>query len=475
MNSTDLLDRIDQIAATSSTSAKAELVEALLGESELARQVVKAALDPFITFGLTPTKSKTFGSRSFDEISPQPWVMLHQLSKRELTGAAAKTAVKNILEDLEPKSSELLWRILKKDLRAGFSKNTVNRVMPGTIPTFDVMLSKPYEEKRVKVFPVAVEPKLDGMRAMFLVKDGAAKGFTRVGNHIPSLDYLSDLIAEMVRAAAKTAVEKAPGDKLMELYAKMLGARGATAALDAEITTGGHFNEASGEVRRKSADAENAIINLFDALPYNLATSSENEIKIPFKARRKFAEFIAGFAPEGLIVKMTDLRLANSHEEIQAIYEEHRANGLEGAMVKPLDAHYVKSKGFLWMKMKAEETEDLRITGWFEGEAGTKLEGKFGGLLVEREHEGKMVEVKIGGGFKEHEREELEPLLRADSAGVTPVTEKNKVLYRGGAGRQVLGRLAEIEFHEITPDGSLRHPRFVRFRDDKDENLKDAA
>ena len=449
MNSTDLLDRIDQIAATSSTTAKAELVEALLTESSFAREIVKYALDPFITFGLVPKKVKTTGTDAFTEESTWVWVLLDKLAKRELTGNDAKQNVQTALEYLEPKSAELLWRILKKDLRAGFSKNTVNRVMPGTIPTFDVMLSKPYEEKRVKVFPVAVEPKLDGLRSMFLVKDSEARGFSRVGNHFPALDYLSDAIVEMVTRATATAITKAGECKIHALYAKMLGGDAGTpkVALDAEVTTGS-FNKTSGDVKRKDEDAEDAVINLFDALPYNLATSSENEIKIPFKARRKFAEFIAKHAPEGLRVEMTDLRLANSHEEIIAIYNEHRAAGLEGAMVKPLDAHYVKSKGFLWMKIKACETEDLRITGWFTGEEGTRLEGKFAGFTVDRNG----VTVRIGGGFKHHELEEF---------------NEDPDSYKG--------RLIEIEFHEVTPDGSLRHPRFVRFRDDKDELLKDVA
>ena len=33
------------------------------------------------------------------------------------------------------------------------------------------------------------------------------------------------------------------------------------------------------------------------------------------------------------------------------------------------------------------------------------------------------------------------------------------------SGQSVIGRLIEVKYHEITPDGSMRHPRFARVRD----------
>lgn len=35
--------------------------------------------------------------------------------------------------------------------------------------------------------------------------------------------------------------------------------------------------------------------------------------------------------------------------------------------------------------------------------------------------------------------------------------------------------MIEVEFHEVTPDGSLRHSRFNRFRDDKQDEPIDMA
>jgi ATP-dependent DNA ligase len=461
MNSAELFDRIEEIAGNASRTVKEELVLKLLEESELARQVIKLTYDPFITFGITPKKAKKNGDGVFDTETPQPWIMLHQLRNRELTGNAATDAVSIMLQALEPKSSQLLWRILSKDMRAGFTQNTVNRAMPGTIPVFEVMLSKEFEEKRVKQWPVAVEPKLDGFRGLWLVKPDKAQAFSRVGNHFPALDHLGDHLTNMVTMALVVAKrEAANGSEIHKVYEKLLGTDKPYLAVDSEVTTGS-FNKTSGDVRRQSADAEDAVINVFDAIPYKLMVGDGKEIAIPFKLRRQFVEFLVSCKVGDAPIVATPLVLANSVEEIYAVYNANRAAGLEGAMVKPLDAPYAKKKSHLWMKMKACETEDLRVTGWFEGKEGTKLEGKFGGFIVDREG----VEVRIGGGFSDAEREEFLEAVIAD-APINPDIHS--------VPRKCIGRLIEVEFHEVTPDGSLRHPRFVRFRDDKDEMLRAA-
>jgi ATP-dependent DNA ligase len=158
---------------------------------------------------------------------------------------------------------------------------------------------------------------------------------------------------------------------------------------------------------------------------------------------------------------------ARSHDEVIAIYEKHRDTKLaaflardndserreekfktllaslgdkvlEGAIVKPLDGLYELKRTWGWMKLKAEETEDLRVVGVFEGEG--RFQGMLGGLIVDRNG----VSVRVGGGFSDEQRREL---------------------WSGGV--KVCNRLIEVEFHEVIKEtGSLRHPRFLRFRDD---------
>lgn len=466
LNSNAILQVLIEIGKTSSRTAKEDILRQHI-DDPMMQEVVRIAYDPFITFGLTPPEPpEKSGMANFSMDDAQPWITLHRLAKRELTGNAAKATVEVLLAGYDGESAALLWRILRKDLRCGITEKTINTVLPGTVPTFDVMLSKAFEAKRVKAWPVAVEPKLDGLRALCIVKGGTGKFFSRVGNHFPSLDHLGPLMVQIVTDAWQEANRDKGVSKISEVYYKLLGGdAGPSLAIDSEVTTGS-FNKTTGDVRRKSEEASDSIINVFDAVPAEkMLANGTPEIKIPFKIRRAFAQWVVKNARPGAPIQMTDLRMANSVEEIEAIYAEHREAGLEGAMVKPLDASYVKKKGHLWMKMKAEETEDLRVIGWQTGEPGTRFEGKFATFIVDY----KGVQVSVGG-ISHELLAEWDVLARAIPSGA-PFAVKNKVRTLFDEPQ----RLIEVEYHEVTPDGSLRHPRFVRFRDDKDDQLKIAA
>ena len=120
--------------------------------------------------------------------------------------------------------------------------------------------------------------------------------------------------------------------------------------------------------------------------------------------------------------------------------------------------------------MKAEENEDLTVIGVFMGQAGTKNVNTIGGVIVDRNG----VSVRVSGLTDEMRALIWERWQRdAVILGVTPDVGFAGAQYAEIVGKsdigtfEVLGIVAEIEYHEVTRDGSLRHPRFVRWRHDK--------
>jgi hypothetical protein len=105
----------------------------------------------------------------------------------------------------------------------------------------------------------------------------------------------------------------------------------------------------------------------------------------------------------------------------------------------------VLRQGDKWIKVKPEETYDVRVIGAFEGEG--KHKGRLGGLITSRG--------RVGTGFTDEERENIWAWYTTGHGGEYP--------------GPLEGRIIEVGFMSLTADGKFRHPRFERFRDDKDE------
>jgi len=136
-------------------------------------------------------------------------------------------------------------------------------------------------------------------------------------------------------------------------------------------------------------------------------------------------------------IKVVNHDVVKSKAEIFDKYREYREQGFEGAMVKQLHGRYENKRSIAWMKMKEVETYDVVCVGYFEGLG--RLTGTLGGIIIELDG----VKIRVGGGFSDADRDHI---------------WHNRDKYRG--------TVCEIAGQERTPDGSLRHPRFITWRTD---------
>lgn len=502
---------IEEIGATSSRAEKEELVASLVA-SDLGRFVVKWAYDPMITYGIKPGATESSGKLNleFKQVLIEP--LLVKLASRELTGKAAEAEVAEVMQALNKDGARLLFLVLSKDLKCGIAESTINGVMPGLIPIFSVARANSYEAKKIKSWPQKAEFKLDGQRNTLLVRNGQGGFFTRSGKIVPALEFL---VAPVLRAAKWMLT--LPADHISEdlralLTNNILGGE-LNFMLDGEAMMG-LFAE-RGALSRKGKDAEGAELHLYDILTYDDFDAVETAGPVLADRRNQLAEFVT-LAKRALgengPIQIVPQYFVNSDDEAQAFFERalnttlasYLARGnaareeellkttideatgepkmLEGAVIKDPKAQYLKKKSNAWLKLKAEETEDLRIVGFFNGQEHTKLEGTTGGVIVMRDG----VEVRMSGMRDPVRAEMYEAWLHdAEVLGVGRhpgfkghTEDLSLIMELHEAGRlRLLGRLAEVKFHEVTPDGSLRHPRFIRFRDDKDGEVesKEAA
>lgn len=494
---------IDDIGATSSRTEKERLTMEL-GASELGKFVLSWAYNPYIKFYLTPALTENAGrfKMEFKQNLIEP--LLKKLASRELTGLAAEREVGEVMGALDEDGARLLFLILSKDLKCGIGAQTINVAVPGLIPVFSVQRAVHYEAKKLKKGKVYKgEFKLDGNRNTFLCKDNNAGFFTRTGNRVAALDFL----VEPVMQAASYVVSAASP----ELRKVMMrdGEDKLNFMLDGEAMM--TLFEETGAFRRQEEDAIGAELHLYDMMSYD-DFNAVGAVGQPLSVRRKWVEEFQELAKVALkgtsspdAIQVVPQFFVNNDAEAQALFLRARemtlaaylARGnkekeaflltktidpqtgkpkvLEGIVVKDLEALYEKKKSSAWLKMKAEETEDLPIIGVYNGNEHTKLENILGGVIVDRQG----VEVRVGGGFSDVDREDLWKLWELDAKilGIDPhVGFKGKIFayadLKAAGANNLMTRLLETEFMEVTPDGSLRHPRAIRFRDDKDGEIE---
>jgi DNA ligase-1 len=377
--------------------------------------VCKLALDPFITYGLKKVPESDIAKIDgvFNDTTLE---ILDQLADRSLTGNAAKDAILNHMGNLSIKSQDLLKRIITRDLRSGFSAGSINRAKPNSIFIFEVMLAKPFEEKRITEWPVAVEPKFDGVRCIAIYKDQEVKFYSRTGKEFTQF--------ERAAKALKDSVESFDQFQDMEDGGKY------PIVFDGEMMTG-EFNKTAGDIHRKNYQSEDSVFWMFEIMTMDQFDSGTPD---PYKKRRARLQVFGAHADMDCI-EIAPMYQVNSVDEIMAINADIQAKGGEGVIVKPFDGKYEKKRSFKWLKVKACETVDLNVHGF---EPGTgKYEGQIGAFLVDFNG----VEVSVGSGLTD--------------------------AIRGMSEEDLKNRLIEVQYHEVTPDKSLRHPRFIRFRDDK--------
>jgi bifunctional non-homologous end joining protein LigD len=148
------------------------------------------------------------------------------------------------------------------------------------------------------------------------------------------------------------------------------------------------------------------------------------------------------------------------------VYRAAFDSGLEGIIAKLKNSRYEYGKRSAdWLKIKNMTSDDFVIDGFTAG-TGNRAE-TFGALLLGRYDEaGKLVFVgHVGSGFDERLLIEIRSRLEGIKSDACPFAE---VPPQNAPATWVRPELvAEVKYSQITEEGYLRTPVFLRLRDDK--------
>ncbi len=206
-------------------------------------------------------------------------------------------------------------------------------------------LVKTKESKKIK-FPVLVQPKLDGIRCIAIVKDGECTLWSRTRKPITSCPH----IVQELEAAFET----------MDII------------LDGELYNHDmkdNFEKIVSLVRQEEPGEgyENIQYHVYDTI---------NEE--PFKHR--FAKLTRLFRMyEFYGIKMVQTDVAKTEEEGMALFVKHRKAQYEGAMFRNVDSLYVNKRSMDLQKFKEFNDDEFVIVGIEEGRG--KLAGHVGSFI----------------------------------------------------------------------------------------------
>ena len=360
--------------------------------------------------------------------------MLEALRTRSLTGHNAKTAIEFMSEQFDSVEwNDLCRRVIIKDLRCGISEKTLNKVLENTewrIPVFTCQLATDSEKHTAKMTgPKRIEQKLDGVRVLAVITKTTVNLYSRNGKPFENFPHIVESL-----------------ENIKNKFAKIFQLNPHGFVLDGEII-GESFQALMKQAQRKTdVETTGMTYSVFDIL-----TLADFERGFSNLQQYKRLETLEGYRAvfdstdcvrlmDGITV---DLDTAEGHDVMRRYAEDAVALGFEGIMIKDLGAPYECRRSTFWMKWKPTITVDLAIVGFEEGTG--RNAGRLGAIICEGEDNGKLIQVNVGSGLSDSDRDSF--WSTRDS---------------------LVDNIIEVEADAVTQnqDGtySLRFPRFVRFR-----------
>lgn len=429
MSSAGIHRHLMAVKEESTPGGKKELLEALkLVHPMESEQVIKWVFDKRVTFGFNkkfPPRPAVPGSLDFDS---QTTELLERLAARELTGKAAMDAVEAEFARLNEASSDLLVMILQKNLRAGFGDAVAIEVWGPVFPQFKVNLSHNFRDHAKKMPARAwADTKYDGVRGFYF--SDSSNFFSRSGLPLTAPNDLKTLTAEFLTA--------------IQLFGGCLEG----VVVDCEITSlVGGFHHVVGAVHTTTAEPgstdKSVGIRVIDVITRSEFDKGESELG--WEERRGFLEeFFADPLSEPFreLIQLTEGEWVHSVQEVWRLFAKRLEQNHEGLIIKHPEGKWQGKRTYTWLKLKAEGKTEGVVLGINYGDPLGEFADTTGSVIV-RLPSGKVTNV---AGMSREMRDKLRDNLEA---------YREKVIL-------------DLEYHEETPDGDLRHGRVKKIRDDK--------
>lgn len=279
------------------------------------------------------------------------------------------------------------------------------------------------------------ETKFDGYRCLAALGKGGVKLYTRSG-----LDW-SDRYAGLPEAFAALDCRNALIDGEVVSAAKASGSP--FSALQADLESG-----------------RPVLFMAFDLLELN----GEKLHKQPLTERKKALALLLKGQGKDTLIRYSEHVAGHGPKAFKAV---EKAGG-EGVISKVCNSTYAGSRNGNWLKIKTRLRQEFIVGGYSPSSARHR---PLASLLVGSRENGELVyRGRVGTGFSEKGLDKLSSLLDPRERETSPFEEVPGEIAR--TARWVRPDLVvEVEYAELTDQGSIRHGVFQGVREDKEATV----
>ena len=366
----EIIKLFKQIQETSSINDKKTIITANK-DNELFKKCLVFLLDGNINTGLSAKKIKKKVIKS--EYILQTFEDVMKYLNQNNTGTDNDISMIQAFLDVHEEDREFYEQMITKSFRLGADSKVINSVIPGLIPTWEVMLGTSIEHcKLPENIWFSLSQKLNGNRCTYY----NGEFYTRQNKKYIGLNHI------------KTDIEKIPSAKDYVFDGELIYKN------NEGLSDSSAFQKGTGIANNKSDNKEELKLVLFDILPreeFDKKISKET-----YKIRKQHLLDLKMYETENIeIVQM--FYEGTDQSEIWKWLDYCEQHDMEGCMLN-LDTPYECKRTKSLMKIKKFYDFDLRIVGYEEGTGRNK--GRLGAFVVD--YNGN--QVKVGSGYSDEER-----------------------------------------------------------------------
>ena len=412
---------LDEIKETSSRIQKEKILKDNQ-DNEGLKNIFRFVYDPMIVTGISKRKIEkeldlSTSKKDFDNI-----FQVMDFVKSNNTGThSVLIEIQKFLSKLDEEQQHIAKSIIIKDLPIGISRTTLNKVYgKDFIKKYSVMLAGKYNKDKHDLSKgYSLSLKLDGNRVTAFNTSNGVKFFTRSGKQIEDLVELEEEFKKLPQGMVYDGELLAVNND--NLQSKDL------------------FNKTQTIVRKKGQKRDLDMI-IFDLLP--IEEFEDGKSKKDYQQRMIDLDKILTNTPYLKHLKKVPIfYTGNDSSMINYYLDRVTEDGEEGLMINLLDGKYETKRSNSLLKVKEFTTLDLRCIGIKEDIRGNKC----GSITVDYK------------GYK---------------VDVSGLKNDDKIRFWENPDL-VIGKIIEVKYKDESKNASgglsLRHPNFIRIRDDKDE------